>query len=70
MNPTHVVLGREKSCKCCTSLISVTRSDFSSLLREIILSGRSIHVVTWQEYTDNVRHEVGFMNCAHEDEEK
>ncbi len=65
MNPTHVILGREKSCKCCTSLISVTAPDLSSLLREIILSRRSLHVVTWLDYTNNVRHETGFMNCEH-----
>lgn len=65
MKPTHVILGRERDCKCCTSLISVNAPRASSQLREIILSGRSLHVVTWQDYTDNVRHEDGFMNCEH-----
>jgi hypothetical protein len=65
VKPTHVYLGREIDCGCCTALIGTNHKYTNYHLQAIKKSGRSLHAVTWQHYIDVVRNEEGFMNCQH-----
>lgn len=62
--PTHVYIGRQKRCGCCTAIISdYGDKETANSVASVIKSGRYIERVDWQTYKNVVSQEPGFMDC-------